>query len=367
MSTIPDCVLPLNWFGPSDIETTVGLHCQYLCGELNQMGIDVTFVPTDAVSNLAPSLASAFQRSGYLNINNPAIRLGSCTPSELAQFFGSRRIPYVAYCGDLVPKASVAALNTCDGVMVPSTTIRELLMRCGLEKPCRVVPGGVDHSVFNRTVSPSSDHPRSRSFRFLCVGEWNSGDGVVREIRAFVQAFSKEEDVELLVLLTGVQPDPGELATEIVRLELGPHPPIRIAFGRRASEASLAGILRASDAFLQLSKEDPFSFDVLRAMACGVPVIATAGVEESELCTAETCWLIHRKDGVDSQKEWEMNTTDGEGASLGPLAETMRACWSDRTKNLTIIENAWQASQKRSWRKVAATVMDAVAAFASTY
>jgi len=146
------------------------------------------------------------------------------------------------------------------------------LMRLGLAKSAiSVVPCGVDTELF-RVEGPAA--PRSDRPRLLAVSRLVERKGVDDVIRALRRLRSAE-----LVIAGG--PPPGQLDRdpELRRLRalasaLGVAD--RVLFLGRVERRHLPDLIRSADLVVSVPWYEPFGMVPLEAMACGVPVVASA-------------------------------------------------------------------------------------------
>lgn len=135
----------------------------------------------------------------------------------------------------------------------------------------RVVPCGVDTSLFRVGGSAYSGRPVPR---LVCVGrivERKGFDTVIAALRRIPEA-------ELLIV-GGPPPDRMDADPEVCRLrELARSGGAerRVRFLGGVDRATVASILRSSDIAVTVPWYEPFGMVALEAMACGVPVVASA-------------------------------------------------------------------------------------------
>lgn len=180
-----------------------------------------------------------------------------------------------------------AAYRLLEGLTAPAVTrfvavsqaLAALLVRRGTDPGrIRVIPNGVDTAVFR----PDPAAP-ARLRALIGAGEASRLVGVVarlhpvkghdlflRAAAALLEGTPDLPDVRFLVVGAGEPAYRRELEALAGALGLGP----RVLFlGERAD---VPGILAGLDAAVVPSRYEGFSLSVLEAMACGVPVAATA-------------------------------------------------------------------------------------------
>ncbi len=135
-----------------------------------------------------------------------------------------------------------------------------------------VVPCGVDLSLFTPAAGPA--RPQRRPPRLLIVGRLVPRKGVEEAIRALALIPDAE-----LVVVGGPGADELDQDPEVVRLrqvmaECGVAQRVRLT-GHLPHE-DLPAMIRSSDVLLAVPWYEPFGITALEAMACGVPVVASA-------------------------------------------------------------------------------------------
>jgi D-inositol-3-phosphate glycosyltransferase len=197
--------------------------------------------------------------------------------SGLAAVIGTRRcrVPVVHSCdaggtGDHQPRADAERLvaRRASWIMAPSPPEASALRRLGVRRDrISVVPSGVDVDHF-QPDGPAAG--RGRPHRLVTVGDLLPCNGFTDVIAAL----SAVEDAELVI--AGRILDGGGFADELRRLagELGVLD--RVVFAGEVPGARLPALLRSADVVVCAPWSDPFGVVALAAMACGVPVVATA-------------------------------------------------------------------------------------------
>jgi D-inositol-3-phosphate glycosyltransferase len=147
------------------------------------------------------------------------------------------------------------------------------LMRLGAARSSvRVAPCGVDVSLFS-PAGPVDPRPSDR-YRLVFVGRLVERKGIGNVISALA-------DVPNAELVVAGGPDHADLAEdrEILRLRrLAEACGVadRVVFRGRVGRSDLPALLRSADAVVCVPWYEPFGIVPLEAMACGVPVIASA-------------------------------------------------------------------------------------------
>lgn len=193
-----------------------------------------------------------------------------------------------------------------------------------------VIYAGLDHNVFNpsRTAAMRDDARRQMEISFdrfalLLIGnDWrNKGLPTLLNVLAQVQ----ELPIDLLV--AGLD-DPAPFQAIARRCGLGD----RVHFLPPRSDVEF--YYAAADAYAGPSLEDAFALPIAEAMACGLPVIASATAGASEIITDGVDGFI-LKDPTDSSA----------------LAAMIRRLYEDRDLRAAMGARAAQTTQQYTWER----------------
>jgi glycosyltransferase involved in cell wall biosynthesis len=163
--------------------------------------------------------------------------------------------------------------RSADVVLASSSEELADLARLGVPRArIRVVPCGIDTEQFSPEGPVAERNGRTR----LLAGEPLTAPD---SLAIAVHALAEIPDAELVI--TG-GPDQAKLGKdknrrELMRLarKLGVH--TRLVFTGRVAPADLPALLRSADLLVSTAPYEPVGMMALQAMACGTPVIATAG------------------------------------------------------------------------------------------
>ncbi|GAA4023859.1 glycosyltransferase family 1 protein [Allokutzneria multivorans] len=162
--------------------------------------------------------------------------------------------------------------RTADRIVATCTDEVFELVRMGISRNrVSVVPCGVDLSTFSPT-GPVAD--RGQEHRVVTVGRLVPRKGVDTAISALARVSDTE-----LVVAGGPRQEDLKRDREVRRLlahakRLGVRD--RVSFLGQVSRADMPALLRSADAVVCTPWYEPFGIVPLEAMACGVPVIASA-------------------------------------------------------------------------------------------
>jgi len=206
-----------------------------------------------------------------------------------------------------------AAQPTLDHIWVPSNHIKESLLEgvteygikntVNFEDKIKIVPHGVDPSIFNPEVERGLLETQDEHFTFGYVGGWSQGGkdrkGLDIAYRAFCEEFSDREKVKLVMKITTVYNTPGyDPVKELKKFEpTTAHAPTSLVLSDFKDINQLAKLYRAFDVMVYPSKAEGFGLTAAEAMACGVPVISSSFGGQTDFINKENGWLV-KSDGL---------------------------------------------------------------------
>ncbi len=192
------------------------------------------------------------------------------------------KIGYTMLEVDGLPADWVLACNRMDEIWVPTHWGRERFAESGVKRPIKVMPLGYDPRIFHSDGLPARPDGR---FTFLSVFEWGERKAPDLLLRSFCRAFTRKDDV-LLVLRVNNFDGHVDVAEQIEAMRLPEEsPPIALLYNTHIRRPDLGKLYRSADCFVLPTRGEGWGMPILEAMACGVPVIATAWSGPTEFLT----------------------------------------------------------------------------------
>ena len=256
-----------------------------------------------------------------------------------------------------------------DEVWVPSAFTREMYLEAGVEADrVHVVPNGVDLG----TLTP--DGPRAElpdaALRLLFVGGTISRKGADVLLSAFDEAFAGRDDVLLVIKdLGGQSYYRGMTMRDALRERAvsGALPRVHYVEDELTRD-ELGALYRACDVLVHPYRGEGFAMPVLEAMACGLPVVVTAGGPTDEFCPDDACWRI------ESERRFLPETQIGSLETLarpwmlepdrGALVRALRDVAADPGERRRRGARGRTAAEAYSWDAIADAYADRIAALA---
>ncbi len=193
-----------------------------------------------------------------------------------------------------LPEDWVRELARVDEVWVPSRYVRQVYVDSGVSaEKVHVVPNGFDPARFNPAASPFMLATRKK-FKFLFVGGTIHRKGPDLLLQAFLDRFTAQDDVCLVIKDFGGQSVYAGQTFEqqIAAARSRPNAPEILHLTDELTAEQMAGLYTACDCLVHPYRGEGFGLPVLEAMACGRPVIVTAGGATDDFVTDECGWKI---------------------------------------------------------------------------
>ena len=201
-----------------------------------------------------------------------------------------------------------------------SDEVFELLRLGGDRRRISVVPCGVDLTTF-RPSGPAEERRPGRH-RLVYVGRLVERKGIGNAISALAGLVNNGGPDAELVVAGG--PDAAQVDTdpEVRRLRAlarKAHVEDRVEFRGRVGRAELPALLRSADAVVCVPWYEPFGIVPLEAMACGVPVVASAvgGIIDSVVDGKTGVHVPPRRPDLVAEALRDLLEDDGRRAAYG--------------------------------------------------
>jgi glycosyltransferase involved in cell wall biosynthesis len=264
-----------------------------------------------------------------------------------------------------VPRTWVGPIvGLVDEVWVPSRSVARTYVASGIPADrVRVVPNGVGLDRFRPGLDPLPLATR-KSVKLLFVGGTIPRKGFDVLLAAYRWAFTADDDVCLVVKEFGAGTfyRHQTAGAEVARHRADPSAPEVEYLGADLSEADLPRLFAACDALVHPYRGEGFALPVLEAMACGRPVVVTAGGPTDEFVPPAACWRVPSTVAYfpdDRVGEWE---TAGRPWWLEPdshaLVQILREVVADTAGRAARGAAGRRAALGWTWARTAAAIED---------
>ena len=159
-----------------------------------------------------------------------------------------------------------------DQIWVPSKWQAKHIIKQGADSnKVKVVPEGVDVKTFYPQEVSHKDYDDGR-FKFVIFGRWDYRKSTKEIIDSFLNTFSKDEPVDLIVSIDNPWSNDGVKTTE-ERLKLNGFDDSRIKVKHFPTREDYIKYLKKGHIFLSCARSEGWNLPLIEAMACGTPSI----------------------------------------------------------------------------------------------
>lgn len=202
-----------------------------------------------------------------------------------------------------IPEDWVTILNSSvDEIWVPSHFHRQTFSQSGIaKKKIRVIPQPLDEENFQTLPQPQRVRllgDCANSFVFLSVFKWEVRKGIDILLRAYMQEFSAEDNVCLVLLTRGDKLSSREVEKRVANfleknnISTSGSPRLEVLKPSKSTMLSLATLYVSVDAFVLPTRGEGWGRPIMEAMASGIPVIATNWSGQTSYLNDETGFPI---------------------------------------------------------------------------
>lgn len=367
--------LSITWEGSQFVHHSLALINRELCLKLIEAGHDLSILPYEPdqfgpeadprFRELASRVRASLTRAAQIHVRHQwPLNL---TPPKDGYWVIIQ--PWEFGC---IPKDWVPVLrDRVDEIWVPSSFVRECYVQSGIPaEKVFVVPNGTDPELFHPGAAPLSLATRKK-FKFLFVGGTIRRKGPDLVLNAYLNRFTAADDVCLVIKDFGTSTfyQGQTLEAQIRELQKRPMAPEILYLNQDLAPGQVAGLYAACDCLVHPYRGEGFGLPVLEAMACGLPVIITAGGAADDFATDEIAYRIPAARRSIGDRVGDL-TLAGEGWLLEPdltaLCDRMRFVVDhpDEARRVGRRASA-SAREKWTWNLAAAKAEERLQALAS--
>jgi glycosyltransferase involved in cell wall biosynthesis len=225
-----------------------------------------------------------------------SIEMGMEYPQNLWKLDGDLNLAWVLYETDLPPDWAASYREHADVFICPSSFVERKAVEAGLPaERTFTVPFGVNTDHYHPEVE--AERSDTSDLRILAVGPPHKRKGFRELIRGYVDAFAREEAIQLHIKTydraSEDQLYPWEFDLDgFIKEETGPDAPVMEVDRTARDEQEMARLFKGADVFILPSYGEAFGLSVLESMAVGTPVIGVDYGPVPGMVNQHNGWLL---------------------------------------------------------------------------
>lgn len=223
-------------------------------------------------------------------------------PPWLERYGGYRLIVHTVWESDRLPPGWGALLNQAQAVIVPCHWNAEVFRDGGVDVPVHVIPYTLSEDLYVERAEPAG-----RKTVFYSIGLWTSRKAIDRLVRAYLSAFSRDDQTELVLktsakdlsrlsrrfavrhLLNAWNNSARSLAR--LRREFDSKAPIRLLTGHDP-RATILNLHAHSHCYTSLCHAEGWGLGAFEAAAIGNPVVMTGFGGQTDFLDPDLSHLV---------------------------------------------------------------------------
>ena len=326
--------------------------------ELINLGHRVRAASTNGWVNVQSDLASL----NSIALDNPVF-LGYTVPSRLPQIGAKTKFLIYNYESSLLPSGWSSVINKHANLVFPASNYSASVMaKCGVvPDKIKIFPYGIDTDIFRQDQSKL--YVPKDKFNFLYCAIPHARKGIDILFETFLRTFRGRDDVRL-IFKTGQKNDSKRAPSFVINVQEtlsvakamagGDDLPEIMVIAGDFDSATVTSIYNSAHAYVAPSRSEGFGMTVLEAMACGIPVIATAYSAHLDFLTDENSYMIATKDrpAPASMQYWQFQKGAVVGdPDLDQLSAYMKALYDKDGKDPARVKNGLKTASEYTWAK----------------
>lgn len=357
MNTKINIISPINQLGYG----ITGLNVVKELSKSTEVSLFMIGQPQVTNQEDADIISKCIKNAQFFDYNAACIKIWH--QHDMAQFAGrGERIGFPIFELDKFNDLEKHQLQSLDRIFVCSEWAKNVVLKNTNVKKSNVIviPLGVDSYIFK-----PSEMPKDAPTRFFNCGKWEIRKGHDILVNIFNDAFSEDDNVELLMMCENpfcTEQEQNEWINLYKKSKLGSK--IHI-IPRQNTQQEVYNIMSQTHCGIFPARAEGWNLELLEMMACGKHVIATDYSAHTEFCNSNNTLLIPIKE---TETAYDGKWFHGQGNwariddnAIGQAIQHMRKIHNlNKNNELDVNQPGIQTSKEFSWKNTGRKILNVI-------
>lgn len=303
----------IHWYGHFSSYTGFSRMNRSFAFGLSNKGIKVKLDIEESDIQVNEETEKQIRRMSQVSIREGAPKIFGAT-IPLNMFHGGKKILFTMMeTSSTLHPDYVGKLNLFDEIWVPTNFAKDMFKRNGVHPPVLVMPLGVDVDRYTTDRKTFNFNQELNNFVFLSVFKWGYRKGYDILLKAFMEEFSSEDNVSLLLVSRAEAfNDKDQISKDFIGIRQSinksddqlPHITL---FDKEISERDMPKIYGSADAFVLISRGEGWNLPACEAGASGLPVISSNCSGHSDFLNNNNSFLVEPDGEVIAKTNGDLN------------------------------------------------------------
>lgn len=244
-----------------------------------------------------------------IEVSKSATRVFGMTVPTIFSSDGRRILYTMIESSEKAHPDYIGKLNMMDEIWIASKYGQEMLRNQHVNPPVYVMPLGVDIERYKPNAGKMDFGP-TKEFVFLSVFRWSYRKGFDILLKAFMEEFSGEEDVTLLMVSRAVECTEDKSSSKIaedfanvrqfVKKQDSELPHVAL-YAKPVHEKDMPKVYSSANAFVLITRGEGFCLPIVEAAATELPIIASNVTAQRDFLREDNSYLVEPEGYVEAK------------------------------------------------------------------
>jgi len=252
-------------------------HNRNIIYGLTKYGFDLTLIPISKIEGI--NAAESFRLNNLIKIpDSNSILINSSIPTQAINPEEYKySIIYTTIESETIPQQYIEILKKYNEIWVTSDFNKKVLEKYKLTST--VFPCPINNKIFYKKQTQITFSQKLNKFVFLSIFGWNKRKGYDALLKAYIEEFSSEDPVSLLILTPYQDLNKKDQVYQMIKKTINEIKPNKYPdinrIGHLIDDNSLNDLYNSCNCFILPTRGEGFGIPFCEASLCNLPIIST--------------------------------------------------------------------------------------------